>query len=120
MRGVGQADEQAPPVVNQRHDTSEQSAACEVLCCETAPAPLVLQFIEHVFRVGPITVQLPQCQDFAVQRGDQGGVVPKLFVGLVHAETEQELRAIRAAGSRLVGGLPAAQQNDAALTAPAG
>jgi hypothetical protein len=57
MFGIGQTGEQAPPIVDQRHGASEQPATCQVLCCETTPAPLLLQFIEHVFRIRSITIQ---------------------------------------------------------------
>ena len=46
--GVGQADEQIPPVEHQRDGTGHQTAALEVARGETAPAPLVLQFVETV------------------------------------------------------------------------
>ena len=43
---IGQADEQAPPVVNQRHRTGRQLTAMQVVRGETAPTPLVLEFIK--------------------------------------------------------------------------
>ena len=46
--GVGQADEQIPPVEHQRDGAGHQTAALEVARGETAPAPLVLQFVETV------------------------------------------------------------------------
>jgi hypothetical protein len=98
MFGIGQAGEQAPPIVRQRHDAGEQPATRQVLCRETAPTPLVLQFIEHVFTVGSIAIQLPQRQDLAVQRGDQGGIFPKLLVRSNLGKAKQWLCWIRAIG----------------------
>src|SRR5271157_763109 len=58
MLWIGQTGEQAPPVVDKGHGTGEQPASRQVLCREATPAPLVLEFIEDVFTVGPIAVQL--------------------------------------------------------------
>src|SRR3984893_2460485 len=46
MLRIGEAHEQAPPVVDQRHTARQQPAAFEIMRGETAPAPLVLQLVE--------------------------------------------------------------------------
>ena len=71
MLGISEADEQAPPVVDQRNSPCEQPAACEVLRREAAPAPLVFQLVERVLAIRPIAIQLTQGQDLVVQRRDQ-------------------------------------------------
>jgi hypothetical protein len=91
MLGIGQAGEQAPPIVSQGDDPSEQPATRQVLCREAAPAPLVFQFIENVFTVGSIAIQLTQREDLAVKRCDQGGVFPKLVVWSDLGEPKQRL-----------------------------
>src|SRR3954469_19681263 len=60
MNRIGQTHEQAPPIVDQSNDASEQPAALQVLCREPAPAPLVFQFVEPVLAVRPIAIQLTQ------------------------------------------------------------
>ena len=47
LMGIGQADEQTPPVVDQGGDPSHEAAAFEILGGEAAPSPVVLQFIER-------------------------------------------------------------------------
>src|SRR6516225_7500579 len=60
MVGIGQTDEQAPPVEDQRNIAGEQPAALQVVRREAAPAPLVLQLVEGVLTIAPIAVQLAQ------------------------------------------------------------
>src|SRR5271168_4526274 len=69
MLRIGEAHEQAPPVVDQRHTARQQPAAFEIMRGEAAPAPLVLQFVERVLAVCPIAIQLTKRQDLAVERG---------------------------------------------------
>ena len=54
--GVGQAHKQAPPVVDHGHRARRQLAAMQIVRGEATPAPLVLEFVEGVLRVGPVTV----------------------------------------------------------------
>ena len=44
-------------------ESGARLAAFDVLSGEAVPAPLVLQFIEAVFRVGPIAVSLRHLRD---------------------------------------------------------
>jgi len=78
MLRIGEAHEQAPPVVDQRHTARQQPAAFEIMRGEAAPAPLVLQLVERVLAVCPIAIQLTEGQDLAVERGHQRGVFPDL------------------------------------------
>jgi hypothetical protein len=53
MIGVGQTDEQVPPVVHQRDAACHQPAAFEVARLEATPAPLVLQLVEASISAKP-------------------------------------------------------------------
>lgn len=72
---IGQAHEQAPPVVDQCHRACRQLAAVQVMGGEATPAPLVLELVEGVLRIGPIPVELAQREDFVIEVGDQHGVL---------------------------------------------
>jgi hypothetical protein len=72
-----------------------------------------LQFVERVFAVGAVTMELAESQDLAVQRRHQGGIVPGLALAADHlGETQQRLlgigtiqerqRAIELARSRMM------------------
>src|SRR5437588_12854214 len=76
MLRIGEAHEQAPPVVDQRHTARQQPATFEIMRGEAAPAPLVLQLVERILAVCPIAIQLTERQDLAVERGHQRGVFP--------------------------------------------
>jgi len=56
--GVSQSYKQAPPVVNQGSDPRHKAATFEVPGRKTAPAPVIFQFVEVVFGIGAIPVQL--------------------------------------------------------------
>src|SRR5260370_35346891 len=91
MLRIGEAYEQAPPVVDQRHTARQQPAAFEIMRGEAAPAPLVLQLVERVLAVGPIAIQLTERQDLAVERGHQRGVFPDLPIRPDLAKAEPRL-----------------------------
>lgn len=56
--GAGQTDKQTPPVVDQRHGARRQLAPMQVVRGEATPAPLVLQLVEGILRIGPVSVEL--------------------------------------------------------------
>src|SRR5215469_4177953 len=56
--GIGQPDKQAPPIVDQRHAGGQQAATFQILGCEAAPAPMVLQFIKRVLAIRTVPVEL--------------------------------------------------------------
>src|ERR1700749_1586181 len=116
---VGETDEQAPPVEDQRNTAGEQPAPLQVVCCETTPAPLVLQFVERVLAIAPIAVQLAQRDDLAVQRGHQRGVFPHLPIRPDLGKAEQWLLRLGAVHQHQRPIELAAQQHDTALSAPA-
>ena len=72
---VGQANEQTPPVVDQRHPSCRQLATVQVVRGEAAPAPLVLQLIERVLGIRAIPVELAQAENLIVGVGHQHGVL---------------------------------------------
>jgi hypothetical protein len=79
--GFGQPHEQVPPVVDQRDHACDETAACQILCCEPAPAPLVLQFVKYVLAICPIAIKLRDGEHFLRERGDEHSVFVQLGVG---------------------------------------
>lgn len=71
LLGLGKADKQVPPVVDQGNEAAGQTAALELLGCVTIPTLLVLEFVETVFAIGPIAMQLGQGEYLRGQRGHQ-------------------------------------------------
>src|SRR6187399_3007093 len=118
MLRIGEAHEQAPPVVDQRHTARQQPAAFEIMRGETAPAPLVLQLVEGVLAVCPIAIQLTERQDLAVERGHQRGVFPDLAIRPDLGKAEPRLSGIAAIDDCQRTFQLAAQQNDPPLPAP--
>src|SRR5262249_60528489 len=99
--GIGQPDKQAPPVVDQRHAGGQQTATSQILGCEAAPAPMVLQLIKRVLAIRTVPVELAQGEDFAVQRCHQGGIFPNLSLAAEDlSKTEQRLTGIGAIQQR--------------------
>src|SRR5437763_7673299 len=92
MLRIGEAHEQAPPVVDQRYTARQQPAAFEIMRGEAAPAPLVLQLVKRILAVGPIAIQLTERQDLAVERGHQRGVFPDLPIRPDLGKAEPRLR----------------------------
>jgi hypothetical protein len=78
MVGVGEANEQIPPIEHQRDAARHQAAALEVARREAAPSPLVLQLVEIIFAIGAIALELANSENLAAQRRDQNGVFPNL------------------------------------------
>jgi hypothetical protein len=52
----GQPQEDRPPVVNLSDDASGDLTTGEVLGGKAAPAPLVLELVETIFRIRPIPI----------------------------------------------------------------
>src|SRR3981189_1221252 len=94
MLRIGEAHEQAPPVVNQRNTARQQPAALEIMRGEATPAPLVLQLVERVLAVCPIAVQLTERQDLAVERGHQRSVFPDLPIRPHLGKAEPRLNGV--------------------------
>jgi len=71
--GVSQTHKQAPPVVNQGNDARHKAATFEVLGRKAAPAPVIFQFVEVVFGIGAVPIQLGNAESFLVQGGYRRG-----------------------------------------------
>lgn len=63
---ISQVNEEAPPVVDQRHCPRSQLAAVQVMRGETTPTPLIFEFIECILGIGPITIKLNQTENLVV------------------------------------------------------
>src|SRR5689334_20322892 len=118
MLRIGEAHEQAPPVVDQRHTARQKPAAFEILRRETAPAPLVLQLVERVLAVCSIAIQLTEGQDLAVERGHQRGIFPDLPIRTDLGKAEPRLRRVAVIDDRQRTFQLTPQQNDPPLPAP--
>ena len=70
-----EANEQTPPVVDQGHRTRRQLAAVQIMGGKATPAPLIFQFIEGIFGIRSIPVELAQAENLEVRVGDQHGVL---------------------------------------------
>jgi len=74
MLRVVKAQVEAPPVVNQRDEVGHQPTTGQTARGVAAPTPLVLEFVEAVFRVGSVTIVLGHGDGGIgqlVKRGDQ-------------------------------------------------
>jgi len=60
---LGQPHEQRPPVVDEGDHPCHEPAARQILGGEAAPAPLVFQLVEVVLGIGPIAIELGECED---------------------------------------------------------
>jgi len=72
---LGQPHEQRPPVVDEGDHPCHEPAARQILGGEAAPAPLAFQLVEVVLGIGPIAIELGECEDLVWGRGDQHGVL---------------------------------------------
>lgn len=85
---TGEADKKAPPVIHQRHKTTDKAASFEILRCITTPAPLVFQFIKTVFTIGSIAIQLGNGKDFNRKRSDKHSIL--ILFGATRSFQEEE------------------------------
>jgi len=65
---LNQTDEDAPPIIEQRDHARGKPAPGKVLCDEAAPAPLVFQFIENIFVIAAIAIQLAVARELLAKR----------------------------------------------------
>ena len=117
---VGQAPEQRPPIVGQRHDAGHQPAACQIVRREAAPTPLVLQLVEGVLAIATIAIELAQRDDLGLRRRHQRAVLPQLPIGADLDKAELQLAILTGAIRQLDCSLQApTQQDHPARPAPA-
>src|SRR5208283_5011598 len=69
--GIGEANEDVPPVVEQRDEPRGEPATGEIVRREAAPAPLVLHLVEDVLPVATVAIELTERFRRLVERGDQ-------------------------------------------------
>ena len=82
--------------IYERRHSGGDLHAFEVLSCEPALTPLVLQFVQCVLRIAPVPIELGKCEvlPFPVQRGHQNAVFPNLIMRLNHfGKTRKQLVA---------------------------
>src|SRR5208283_2252413 len=72
--GIGETDEDVPPVVKQRKQSGGEPATGEIVRCIAAPAPLVLHLVENVLSVAPVAIELTECFHIFIERSDQNRV----------------------------------------------
>src|SRR5271165_3197617 len=58
--GIGEPDEDVPPVVNERKQPRRESATGKIVRRIAAPAPLVLHLVENVLSVAPVAIELTE------------------------------------------------------------
>ena len=70
---LNQSNKQRPPVIHECRHSGGDLRALEILGCEPAPTPLVLQFVECVLCIAPIPIELGKCEvlPLPLQRGHQ-------------------------------------------------
>ena len=97
-----QADIPTPPVVDQRHRPGREIAAFHVLGGVAAPAPLIFEFVEAIFTIGAVAVELIAFAALAhigdtAERPDGSAVGdwpprPASFKARIHAEMQRRAR----------------------------
>ena len=115
----GQAHEQVPPVVNERDEAGHELAARQIAGGEACPAPLILQFVEGVFAVRPIAIELSERQNLLFKGSNEHAVFVDLALLPDLDEAERKLAVVIAPGHGHALLQPAAQDDHLALTAPA-
>src|SRR2546425_1153890 len=65
---ISQAHKQAPPIEDQRDVPGGDLATQQVLGHKASPAPLVLEFVEVVLHIRPISIKLREAQNLFRQR----------------------------------------------------
>src|SRR5271157_3796903 len=91
--GIGEANEDVPPVVEQRDEPRREPATGEIVRRKAAPAPLVLHLVEDVFPVAAVAIELTERFRRLVERGDQN----RVFVDLRRLADLSERKLRRAA-----------------------
>ena len=56
--GIGEANEDVPPVVKERKQPGREPATRKIMRRVAAPAPLVLYLVENVLFVAPVAIEL--------------------------------------------------------------
>src|SRR5262249_2767958 len=114
--GFGKSDEQVPPVVDERDQTGRKPAPREIVGRKPAPPPLVLQFIEGVFAIRPVAIELAKGDNLGVERSHQRRVLIDLaLVDIGKGKSELAGEVIPMVVDKLLLDAPA-QKHDTART----
>src|ERR1700730_7308079 len=112
--GLGEPDEQVPPIVDECDQTRRKPAPGEIVGREPAPPPLVLQFIEGILAIRPVAIELSEGEDLGVKRSHQRRVLVNLaLVDLGEGKSELAGKVIPMVVDKLLLDAPA-QKNDTA------
>ena len=76
-------------------------AAGEVAGGEACPAPLVLQFVEGIFAIGAIAVELGECQNLLLKGSNEHAVFVDLRARPDLDEAERQLAGVIAPGTAM-------------------
>jgi hypothetical protein len=94
---LGKTRKDVPPVIEQRDEACRQMATREIVCGEAAPAPLVFQFVENIFRVAAISIHLAEDREIFFEGSHQDAVFVNIGVGADFDEGQLLLIVITAA-----------------------
>ena len=95
---LGEPHEQVPPVVDESDEARHELAAGQIAGGKASPAPLVLQFIEGIFAIGAIAVELGERQNLLVEGGGEHAIFVDLALRPDLGEAECELTRLVAPG----------------------
>ena len=96
-----------------------QATTREIVRGEAAPAPLVFQFVENIFRIAAIAIELPEGREFLIKRGYQHAVFVDFGVGADFDERELLLTVfIGPDAAELLSGDAARRSRDVAGSSP--
>ena len=112
-----------PPVVDECHRTRRQLATVQIVRGEAIPAPLILELVERILRVGSIPVELAEREDLVLEIGDQHRVLvarDALAALAVGFDEAQQLLPVVLLGKEHLALQGAAQHEHAARVLPAG
>ena len=89
---LNQSNKQRPPVIHECRHSGGDLRALEILGCEPAPTPLVLQFVECVLCIAPVPIELGKCEvlTLPLQRGHQNAIFPNPLMRTNHFGKNQK------------------------------
>ena len=97
----GQSGIPAPPIVDQPHGASGETATRQIAGAVPAPAPLILQLVKTVLRIRPVPVQLRDAQNTFCEIRHQHGVFVDFGLAPVH-ESKFQLALLFLGGNQVL------------------
>src|SRR5208337_5212214 len=116
---LGQAREDVPPIIKQRHQAGRRTTARQVMRDEAAPAPLVLQLVENILSVAAVAVELAKAFQGLAERRGENLIFPHLLARADVEEGEPGRSILVHRGRRQRASRAPPQYDDAPLSAPA-